>query len=54
MEDSNDILNEVTTGDYKYGFVTDIDTEVIHRGLDEETVLFPPRRMNRNGCLSSA
>ena len=37
MEDSNDILNEVTTGDYKYGFVTDIDTEVIHRGLDEET-----------------
>ncbi len=38
MEDSNDILNEVTTGDYKYGFVTDIDTEVIHRGLDEETV----------------
>ena len=49
MEDSNDILNEVTTGDYKYGFVTDIDTEVIHRGLDEETV-----RMNRNGCLSSA
>ena len=38
MEDSNNILNEVTTGDYKYGFVTDIDTEVIHRGLDEETV----------------
>lgn len=38
MEDSNDILNEVTTGDYKYGFVTDIDTEVIHSGLDEETV----------------
>ena len=28
----------MTTGDYKYGFVTDIDTEVIHRGLDEETV----------------
>jgi len=39
MEDSNNnILNEVTTGEYKYGFVTDIDTEVIHRGLDEETV----------------
>lgn len=38
MEDSNNILNEVTAGDYKYGFVTDIDTDVIHRGLDEETV----------------
>lgn len=38
MEESNNILNEVTAGDYKYGFVTDIDTDVIHRGLDEETV----------------
>ncbi|MDO4755287.1 MAG: Fe-S cluster assembly protein SufB, partial [Parabacteroides sp.] len=38
MKDSNEILNEVTTGDYKYGFVTDIDTEVIHRGLSEEVV----------------
>lgn len=38
MEDSNKIINEVTAGDYKYGFVTDIDTDVIHRGLDEETV----------------
>lgn len=38
MQDSNKILNEVTSSDYKYGFVTDIDTEVIHRGLDEETV----------------
>ena len=32
------MLNEVTNGEYKYGFVTDIDTDVIHRGLDEETV----------------
>ncbi len=38
MQESNDILNEVTSGDYKYGFVTNIDTELIHRGLDEETV----------------
>ncbi|MDD2436750.1 MAG: Fe-S cluster assembly protein SufB [Massilibacteroides sp.] len=38
MQESNDILNEVTNNDYKYGFVTDIDTETIHRGLDEETV----------------
>ena len=38
MQDSTDILNEVTSGDYKYGFVTNIDTEVIHKGLDENTV----------------
>lgn len=38
MQESNDILNEVTNNDYKYGFVTNIDTETIHRGLDEDTV----------------
>lgn len=38
MQDSNSVLNEVTNGEYKYGFVTDIDTDVIHRGLDEEIV----------------
>ncbi|MCC8154061.1 MAG: Fe-S cluster assembly protein SufB [Tannerellaceae bacterium] len=38
MQDSNTIINEVTAGDYKYGFVTDIDTETIRRGLDENTV----------------
>ena len=29
---------QIANGEYKYGFVTDIDTDVIHRGLDEETV----------------
>ena len=39
MQDSNqNILHEVTNEDYKYGFVTHIDTDTIHRGLDEETV----------------
>jgi len=38
MQEQDDILNEITTGDYKYGFVTDIDTEIIRCGLNEETV----------------
>ena len=38
MEEKDDILNEVTNGEYKYGFVTDIDTETIPRGLSEEVV----------------
>ncbi len=38
MQDSNKVLDDVTKGDYKYGFVTEIDTDVIHRGLDEETI----------------
>ena len=38
MQDTKNVLDEVTSGDYKYGFVTEIDTDVIHRGLDEETI----------------
>jgi Fe-S cluster assembly protein SufB len=39
MKDEKDeILNEVTSGEYKYGFVTDIETETIPRGLSEDTV----------------
>ncbi|HOH55853.1 MAG TPA: Fe-S cluster assembly protein SufB, partial [Paludibacteraceae bacterium] len=35
---SEDIINQVTQGEYKYGFTTDIDTEVIPMGLNEEIV----------------
>lgn len=34
------VLDDVTTGDYKYGFTTDIDTEIIPKGLSEDTVRF--------------
>jgi Fe-S cluster assembly protein SufB len=34
----NKILNEVTQSDYKYGFFSDIDTEVIPKGLSEDVV----------------
>ncbi len=37
-KDQDKVLNEVTTGEYKYGFVTDIETEVIPRGLTEDVV----------------
>ena len=36
--DTDKIIDEVTSSDYKYGFVTDIDTEVIPRGLNEDVV----------------
>jgi Fe-S cluster assembly protein SufB len=39
MEDTQDhILNEVTGGEYKYGFVTDVETETIPKGLNEDVV----------------
>ncbi|MDO4191501.1 MAG: Fe-S cluster assembly protein SufB [Bacteroidales bacterium] len=35
---SDDIIADVTSSDYKYGFTTDIETEVIPVGLNEEVV----------------
>lgn len=31
-------MNEVTQGEYKYGFYTDIETDIIAKGLNEEVV----------------
>ncbi len=36
--DQDKILDEVTSGDYKYGFVTDIETDIIPKGLSEDVV----------------
>ena len=38
MEDQDKILSEVTQGEYKYGFVTDIETEIIEKGLNEDVI----------------
>ena len=38
MEEQNEILREVTDGEYKYGFVTDIETEMLPKGLNEAIV----------------
>lgn len=37
-QSSDDIINDVTSSDYKYGFVTNIDTEIIPQGLNEDVV----------------
>ncbi len=36
--DQDQILTELTTSDYKYGFETDIHTELIEKGLNEDVV----------------
>jgi Fe-S cluster assembly protein SufB len=38
QEDSTKIIEDITSGEYKYGFVTDIDTEIIPIGLNEDVV----------------
>lgn len=39
-KDEKKILEDVTSSDYKYGFVTDIETEYAPIGLSEDTVRF--------------
>jgi Fe-S cluster assembly protein SufB len=36
--ETNNILNEFTNRDYEYGFVTDIHTDLIPKGLDENVI----------------
>lgn len=38
------IVDKVTQGEYKYGFVTDIKTEIIQKGLSEEIVRLISRK----------
>ena len=39
MEEAQDkLLSEVTQGDYKFGFVTDIETDTIAKGLSEDII----------------
>jgi Fe-S cluster assembly protein SufB len=51
MQDSNKIIDEVTSGEYKYGFVSEIDTEVIHKGLDENVIRLISAKKNEPGWL---
>ncbi|MDP4277477.1 MAG: Fe-S cluster assembly protein SufB, partial [Bacteroidota bacterium] len=37
-DESKNIIDRITAGDYKYGFVTDIETDSISSGLNEEVV----------------
>jgi Fe-S cluster assembly protein SufB len=39
-EENDDILGQVTSSEYKYGFVTDIEADEAPRGLNEEIVRF--------------
>jgi Fe-S cluster assembly protein SufB len=38
MENQDKLLSDITSKEYEYGFVTDIDTDVIPKGLNEDVV----------------
>jgi Fe-S cluster assembly protein SufB len=40
MPETNEILNELTQSDYKYGFVTDIEMDTAPMGLNEDIIRF--------------
>ncbi|MCK9400824.1 MAG: Fe-S cluster assembly protein SufB [Bacteroidales bacterium] len=46
MPDTNEILDKLTQSEYKYGFVSDIDTETAPIGLDESTVRYISSKKN--------
>jgi Fe-S cluster assembly protein SufB len=45
-KDQDKILNEVTSGEYKYGFYTDIETDKIHPGLNEDIIRLISHKKN--------
>ncbi len=49
--DPNNILDEVTKGEYKYGFYTDIEMETAPKGLSEDTIRFISAKKNEPGWL---
>ena len=38
MKDEDKILKEVTNSEYKYGFVTDIESDKLAKGLNEDVI----------------
>ena len=52
MEKEQDkIISDVTSGEYKYGFFTDIETESIPKGLNEDVVRIISTKKNEPGWL---
>jgi len=45
-EENDDILEQITSSEYKYGFVTDIEADEAPRGLSEDTVRFISAKKN--------
>ena len=51
MTEEDKILQEVTTTDYKYGFVTDIDSDTIKKGLNEDVIRLISMKKNEPDWL---
>lgn len=45
-KDQDRIINDVTSGEYKYGFYSDIETEMIPKGINEDVVRLISKKKN--------
>jgi len=50
-EEKNKIIGEVTQGEYKYGFTTEIETETAPAGLNEDIIRFISMKKNEPAFL---
>ena len=50
-KDPNNILDEVTQGEYKYGFYSDIEMETAPMGLSEDTIRYISAKKNEPDWL---
>jgi Fe-S cluster assembly protein SufB len=51
MSTSTDVIQELATREYKYGFVTDVEQEAVPRGLNEEIVRLISAKKNEPAWL---
>lgn len=51
MSDSNKLLEEITSSDYKYGFVSNIESEDAPKGLNEDTIRYISGKKNEPSWL---
>jgi Fe-S cluster assembly protein SufB len=51
MKDEMDVLEKTVSSEYKYGFVTEIDTDVVAKGLSEETIRLISSKKNEPGWM---
>ena len=51
MTEEDKILQDVTTSEYKYGFVTDIDSDTIKKGLNEDVIRLISMKKNEPDWL---
>lgn len=51
MSNTNEILERLTTENYEYGFVTDIEMDIAPKGLNDDTVRFIAQKKNEPAWL---